>query len=289
MFVKPSRFLISSSVAGVAAATVFGISNLSWSRIPGIDGKGLADPSVDFTDPSFTVESKLRKDLDGLEGLFKPKRATWGMLGCALSHKRAWELCASKGRENNDAILLILEDDAHLPKDFGQRVQAVVQRAKIIDPEWDLLYFGFNADASLQGSFQGGPGLDFKIRWNPPLLNRSLGHGEHFPINWAENWPIDDFLLYRPKKIFGLCGYAVKPAGAKKLIDSCFPLQLLNESAQTETKEKELSSTNSPSFHIDDIMALQIRQKKIRALGILPPIIMSNNCHADSDTVGPEA
>lgn len=64
-----------------------------------------------------------------------------GAIGCALSHRRLWEICAAA-----DEISLIVEDDACIRNDFVTAFEAILRAA---DGPWDIMFVGYNTDGAM--------------------------------------------------------------------------------------------------------------------------------------------
>lgn len=89
-----------------------------YRRIQAVDGKQLSPEEI--------------KENTTLScGLF----CTKGAIGCALSHRKAWETTVREGLQQ----VLVLEDDAHFGEDFDRRF-AVAWRH--VPRDWDLVYLG---------------------------------------------------------------------------------------------------------------------------------------------------
>ncbi len=181
---------------------------------------------------------------------------TWGHLGCALSHRSLWEEAARSG---DDDVLVILEDDAQVSPQFGTRLRQVLEFAEKREP-WDILHLGFNTDAPLTIQLDC-PRME--IRMICPVEP-----GAPFAISWPDKPPEGELLLARVLDIHGICGYAVSGRGARRLLAACFPM--------TATS-------------IDGTISRQTRAGRLHALIALPPLVLSPNDHADSDTVSSAA
>jgi len=191
---------------------------------------------------------------DGLGADYQPH--TWGHLGCALSHRALWEEAARSGA---DDVLAILEDDAQVSPQFGTRLRQVLEFADKRG-SWDILHLGFNTDAPVT------------IQLDCPRMEIQLicpvEPGVPFAISWPEKAPEGELLLARVLDIHGICGYAVSGRGARRLLEACFPM--------TATS-------------IDGTISRQTREGRLQALIVIPPLVLSPNDHADSDTVSSAA
>lgn len=191
---------------------------------------------------------------DGLGADYQPH--TWGHLGCALSHRSLWEEAARSG---DDDVLVILEDDAQVSPQFGARLRQVLEFAGNRGP-WDILHLGFNTDAPLTIQLDC-PRME--IRMTCPVEP-----GAPFAISWPEKPPQGELLLARVLDIHGICGYAVSARGARRLLEACFPM--------TATS-------------IDGTISRKTREGLLQAWIAIPPLVLSPNDHADSDTVSSTA
>jgi len=238
----------------------------AWHRLDGADGVKLA------ADPAQSIRTLCSEGL--VTGQRLSPNTNWGQLGCALSHRLAWE----SAEENCNGGLLVLEDDAVLGPDFALGLKMALASLKELGRECDILYLGFNADATLRGRFLAGPKMDFAIDWVRPESKKRYGHGEVCPTDFYEcgTAASNNQVVCQPTELWGLCGYYISPRGAKRLKDACFPLTL----AQPGDDYYERRVIN-----IDASMSKQIRCGKVEAYAVLPPLVTSPNDHVTSDTV----
>lgn len=76
------------------------------------------------------------------------------VIGCALSHLRAWErIAASSHGDDENSIHLVLEDDVHFSSDFAQRWPRALRELGQ-DNTWDLVHLGVLDDRDLYGDWQ---------------------------------------------------------------------------------------------------------------------------------------
>lgn len=224
-------------------------SGLPWRRVEGVDGRDLAS--------STTTEALTERGIIAREGLpagYEPH--TWGHLGCALAHRSLWEEAA---RSADDDVLVILEDDGQVGPQFGARLRRVLELASSRAP-WDIVHLGFNPDVVLR------IGLDcprMELRLVCEVNSRPVAVGEPFPVSWPQNSPEDELLIARVLDLRGLCGYAVSTRGARRLLETCFPL--------TATS-------------IDGTINRKLQEGLLTSLIALPPLVMSANDHSISDT-----
>jgi glycosyl transferase, family 25 len=222
-------------------------SAFPWSRVDGIDGSELS-----------SAEELVARGIIALDGLpegYQPH--TWGHLGAALSHRSLWEQAA---KSDDDDVLVILEDDALVSPQFGKQLRRVLEFANNRGP-WDVVHLGFNTDAPLTIQLDC-PRLE--VRMICQDNGRPIGMGVPFAVSWPAKPHEGEMLLARVLDIHGLCGYMVSALGAKHLLEACFPL--------TATS-------------IDGTISRKTREGLLKALIVIPPLVLSPNDHAHSDTV----
>ena len=100
-------------------------------RFKGVDGSTL-DIMKDDRIPLITKRNILHKSRRSHEEL-----NTAGGVGCALSHIAAWEWIV----QNQAPVTLIFEDDAKVPQNFTDYMNATIDRSPVLkDPsQWELL------------------------------------------------------------------------------------------------------------------------------------------------------
>ncbi len=123
-----------------------------------------------------------------------------GAVGCAMSHAALWKECASS-TDN----FVVFEDDALLRDDFVHQYGALLAA----HGSWDIIFFGCNTDTIVSIPYAGG--IDFTGQFS--TLYPNSGQLAAFAKL------IDNVNLLRLKFSFGLCGYAVSPEGARKLLE----------------------------------------------------------------------
>lgn len=143
-----------------------GIEN--WVRIEAIDGR-----KVD------------KEDVDKNTTFFCSKFCGKGMVGCAMSHLKAWKYIVDNNLEN----VVILEDDAIFIKDFKDKFNLLLQHTP---NDYDVLYLGYFGFTFL---------LDPIVRVN------------------SKN-KVDNKYIFTPKKGVRACiGYMLSNRGARKLLE----------------------------------------------------------------------
>ncbi len=225
-------------------------SAFPWSRVDGIDGRELSNST---TTEELTARGIIARD--GLAEGYEPH--TWGHLGCALSHRSLWEQAA---QSEDDDVLVILEDDGQVCPQFGARLCRVLDLAKNRAP-WDVVHLGFNTDVPLAIQLDC-PRMEIQLICQDN--GRPVEIGAPFPVSWPQNPPEGETLLARVLDMRGLCGYAVSSRGARRLLETCFPM--------TATS-------------IDGSISRKLREGVLKTLIAIPPLVLSANDHAISDTV----
>jgi glycosyl transferase family 25 len=186
------------------------------------------------------------------------KTYTAGALGCALSHKRIWEQCASGTRP-----VTVAEDDAAFNRCFNEKARAVMKR---LPPNWEIILWGWNFDSVLHVEL--GEGIPTSIMY----------------FHAANGKPVTDFrtltfevLPLRLITAFGTVCYSLTPRGAQKLVAACFPLR--NELLWVEGLRRKLCN-----FGIDVMMNKQYRD--LQAYVAFPPLVWTDNDKTNSDIAG---
>ncbi len=130
-----------------------------------------------------------------------------GTVGCAASHREMWRHVAA----SNDGAV-IMEDDVVTHPHLGAYIAAHIEGLR----KADIVFFSVNTDAVLQTVSPQG------------LVSRELMHPKTPDLAWITNafqqTALPQVQIFRLLKGFGLCCYWVSPIGAKKLLESCYPL-----------------------------------------------------------------
>jgi glycosyl transferase family 25 len=107
-----------------------------------------------------------------------------GQKGCSLSHIKVWEQVAAGTAD----VVLILEDDAIIPKDFNRKLEEYMTE---LPKDWDMVLLGGN---NIVGK-----------RYSPRLL-------------YADN-------TIKRDGNYGLFGYLIKKSTASKLLVTCLKMK----------------------------------------------------------------
>ncbi len=130
-----------------------------------------------------------------------------GTVGCAASHREMWRHVAASA---DGAV--IMEDDVVTHPQLGAYIAAHFGLLRKVD----MVFFGVNTDSVLQTVSPQG------------LVSRELMNPKTPDLAWImnafQNTALAHVQVFRMLKSFGLCCYWVSPAGAKKLLETCYPL-----------------------------------------------------------------
>ena len=161
------------------------------------------------------------------------------------SDRSGWRQCLSRGE-----VLAVFEDGARLRDDFETQLQTLLQRVTA----WDLILFGCNMDTGVELAVTPHVSLNGRFSIAYPQL-------EHL----AEFTKIRDAVeLCRVLLAFGICGYAIGPRGADRLLPHCFPLD-------SRPVRLAASARRIRAYGVDCMMA--DAYPKIRALLCWPPLV----------------
>lgn len=136
---------------------------------------------------------------------------TSGALGNALTHRALWEQCDKAGE-----TALVFEDDACLRNDFSEQVRDALMRAGV---NWDILFLGCNTNSPV--IVQGRDFLRTVMIFDESAKTVIPDFFSFFSAG-ATNF--GDTNVFDALLVWGTLGYVVSPKGARKLLESCFPL-----------------------------------------------------------------
>jgi GR25 family glycosyltransferase involved in LPS biosynthesis len=133
-----------------------------------------------------------------------------GAIGVAMSHRAIWHETIERRKH-----AIVFEDDTVLRSDIGDVLPPLVSQ---LGNDWDIVLLGYNTDSILDLELWAG-GIDLR---------------GHFSIPYPTSVQLTAFIaskepvgIYKLNAAFGLCGYAISPRGAKRLISACFPMDKL--------------------------------------------------------------
>jgi glycosyl transferase, family 25 len=184
------------------------------------------------------------------------KEYTPGAIGCALSHKRAWDMCIAE-----DQPLTVAEDDAVFNRDFQEKSRNLL---KTLREDWDIVLWGWNFDSILD--VQVIEGLrDCVMHFDSTPLKEAIASFQATQIN---------SVLLRLFGAFGIVCYSISPRGAERLTSLCFPLR--NEVVYVRGLNRSLMN-----FGIDTLMNKCYRQ--VNSYVCYPPLVWTDNDKSSSD------
>jgi len=215
-------------------------ANIAFNRVAACDGAALSDDEV----------AAMKIAVPGL-------KFTRGSIGCAASHRKLWQQAA----EANEPML-VFEDDAAIRNDFSE----VYPRLLASQPGWDYFTFGYNTDSILDIGWAHGMGAAVAFSPRQPSAANQLD----FVKSAA---PVS---AYRLNNCFGTCGYAISPAGARKLLKHCFPMN--NRPITIPALKRTF-----PAFNFDCI--LNDVYGRTEAYACFPPLVLPRNDVAASTTM----
>lgn len=154
------------------------------------------------------VDGRAAAGLARLDRNLTRRRLKWtdGAIGNAMSHRLLWEACVAV-----DTPFLVLEDDAILAPGFDAEFADLIDTVPV---EWEVIYLGVNSDSTLDIDLGGGLDLVGSFSVSRPLpadIPQYLATG-------------GGCRLFRLNHAFGLAAYLMSPRGARRALQTCFPL-----------------------------------------------------------------
>lgn len=181
---------------------------------------------------------------------------TPGAVGCAMSHRRIWTWVVEQG-----VPALVFEDDATVRHDANEKLAALLPTLG----SWDYVTLGCNLDSILDVEL--APGMTSTMVFQPKHPN------DHTDAAFQRSAsPVAGFRL---KACFGTPGYAVSPAGARKLLQLSFPMD--NRPYKVPLLSRELNVVG-----IDGMM--NCLYSHIEAYACFPALVVPRNDRATSTT-----
>jgi len=130
-----------------------------------------------------------------------------GAVGVAMSHRAIWRESIARRK-----YAIVFEDDAVIRGDVRDVLPPLVSQ---LAGNWDIILLGYNTNSILDLKLSDG-GIDFR---------------GHFSVQYPTLVQLSAFVaskeaveIYKLNGAFGLCGYAISPRGAERLISTCFPM-----------------------------------------------------------------
>lgn len=167
---------------------------------------GNPELDVEFVD---AVDGAALSDDDiANSGLFAPGLPySRGAYGIAMTTHRLWTEIAA-----GDELVTIAEDDAIFRPDFHEITEQFLQANAGC---YDFIAWGYNFDSILRGSIFNSR-TPVTMRFDETALARSVD---------AFRSDRSAVLVMNLLEFYGICAYTVSPAGARFLLDRCFPLK----------------------------------------------------------------
>jgi GR25 family glycosyltransferase involved in LPS biosynthesis len=212
------------------------IRDLEW--MPGMDGKTLDRD---------TIISK---------GLMEPDCGfTAGAIGSGLTHVKLWAKVAQSGQPAH-----IFEDDAFLCRNFESESDRIIAT---LPHDWDIILWGNNYDSILE--FELLPGITQCVAiFNQDTVRQGIPDFLNMDVSSSP---------FRLTQTFGICGYAISPRGATRLLERCLPFKSVE--VPYVGLGRLLTSTS-----VDHLMNIHYRD--LKAYTTLPPLCLTDNDVAQS-------
>jgi glycosyl transferase, family 25 len=190
-----------------------------------------------------------------------------GAIGCALSHRALWEICARAGDVN-----LIVEDDACIRHDFVEAFEAIRRRT---GDGWDIFFVGYNTDGAT--TIRPAGSLTATL-----IFDESAKIAPFFDDFAGGSAKVDPPTIASVSLVWGTLAYAVTARGAERLLQHCFPMS-------TDIKIATPFQGELPAVGIDGMISNAIQRQLVSALCCFPPLVLGPNDKATSDIASPAA
>lgn len=185
---------------------------------------------------------------------------TDGALGNALSHRAQWLACAEE-----DKPRLVCEDDACLHASLPAQLPHLAAALN----SCDLLYVGFNTNAPVAMLLPDQMVVESYFGTAGP---RGPDHYHDYATSTA---PRDRSAVHRALMVWGTIAYVVSPAGARRLLDTCFPL------SGTGGVRFHVERKQVPPTALDGVINLAMQAGHVRGGVCFPPLAISPNNWSD--------
>ncbi len=198
------------------------------------------------------VDGNVLNDEAAVElGLIKPN-TVWpsrGSIGVAQSHRTLWERVIADRRP-----AIVFEDDACIRLDIRRALTAATSNLS----DWDIILLGYNTDSLLEINVVADLDISglFAVRY-PTAAQLEAFSIAHSQVG-----------LFRLRHAFGLCGYAISPAGAARLSQVVFPMD--NRMLDFRATRKQFAA-----YSIDGMMNAHYRA--LAAFACFPPLVLAPN------------
>jgi len=179
---------------------------------------------------------------------------TPGAVGCAASHFRIWQQVVE-----SETPALVFEDDAVLRNDIQARLDFLLAGLT----NWDYIALGYNMDVLLDVDW--APGMRSMMVFEPKYPNDE--YAAVFQVSTAQ------VAAVRLNNCFGTPGYVVSPAGARKLLQLCFPM---------DNRSFPIPALDATARVIGIDSMLNTAFASIRAFACFAPLVVAKNDKATS-------
>lgn len=211
---------------------------LEFSFVDAVDGRALSDDAI------------------ARSGLFAPGLPyTRGAIGIAMTTHRLWTEIA-----DGDALVTIAEDDAIFRPDFND---AAMQFLSAHRDRYEFIAWGYNFDSILRGAIFNSR-TPVTMRFDEAALTQAVDDFR------TDRGPV---LVMNLLEFYGICAYTISPAGARFLLDHCFPLR-------PETLFSHGLGRTLPNYGID--VAMNKFYGAMRSAAAFPPLAVTMNARATS-------
>ena len=195
-----------------------------------------------------------REDAVGMKLVAPGTQFTPGAGGCAASHFRIWQQTVESGTP-----ALVFEDDAILRNDIKERLDVLLPALT----NWDYIALGYNTDLVLD--LDWAPGMRAMMVFQPKYPNDE--NAAVFQVSTAQVAAI------RLNNCFGTPGYVISPAGARKLLQLCFPM---------DNRSYPVPAYNATGKVIGIDSMLNTVFASVRAFACFAPLVVTKNDQATS-------
>ncbi|WP_256097630.1 glycosyltransferase family 25 protein [Burkholderia cenocepacia] len=214
------------------------------------------NPGLDFTFVDAVDGRALSNDAIARSGLFAPELPyTRGAIGVAMTTHRLWTEIAE-----GDTLVTIAEDDAIFRPDFNE---AATQFLSAHPDRYEFVAWGYNFDSILRGSIFNSR-TPVTMRFDEAALAQAVDDFR------SDRGPV---LVMNLLEFYGICAYTISPAGARFLLDHCFPLK-------PETLFSLGLGRTLPNYGID--VAMNKFYGAMRSAAAFPPLAVTMNARATS-------
>lgn len=227
-----------------------------WNERPGIE--------IAFVDA--VIGKELDRDQLMRDGVLAVENQTFtaGALGNAMSHRALWLEAQSATAPN-----FICEDDACLRGDFVERATTMLGQ---LPPNWDLVFFGYNTNASV--ATESPEGVKAILMFDDGA-KKSPRYFENFARLTAAPAPTPLGCF----QAWGTLCYAISPRGAARLLKACFPLSSAPDLVMFGQNRR------IKPYTLDGMINVALQREPIAAYCAYPPLALSSNDLAGSDVV----